>query len=556
MEQANFNVLEILCNVYGKVEKSKLSKEKLRKAQKEIDLLNEYLGTSSIQSVLFCVIFSLGYKLRGSVDLEDIAEYLETSELDIVRYKKDIDFLCEKCFVEVEESTRSRSKMPMASSIFSINPNLSDCIMNNQNLSSVNIKKTTLDRYDFVKSISDLIENRDDDDLPFTWLKRKLLLAEEKSCDLDFVKQTKKAIPEPEDRLLFYEVCDDFIQTNRRASDVGITLKDIYGSTRLMLSAAHSLKDGKNQLIKDEFVSLTKGGLFEDSEIILTEKGKQLFLQEDIGLFVKTVSDKDLLKPENIKSKSLFYSTEVKNQIDFLQTNLQIEQLRNLRQRLDDMNMPKGVCALFYGTPGTGKTETALQIAKATNRAIMQVDISQTKSCWFGESEKKIKEIFDKYRQLCKDAEQTPILLFNEADAVLSKRKDVGTSNVAQTENAIQNIILQEMETLDGILIATTNLANNFDAAFERRFLFKVKFEKPTIEAKMKIWNNKLSWLTPDDSKRLAEAFDFSGGEIDNIVRKATMDELITGKHSSIEQLISLCSNERLENAERKKVGF
>ena len=556
MEQANFNVLEILCNVYGKVEKSKLSKEKLRKAQKEIDLLNEYLGTSSIQSVLFCVIFSLGYKRRGSVDLEDIAEYLETSELDIVRYKKDIDFLCEKCFVEVEESTRSRSKMPMASSIFSINPNLSDCIMNNQNLSSVNIKKTTLDRYDFVKSISDLIENRDDDDLPFTWLKRKLLLAEEKSCDLDFVKQTKKAIPEPEDRLLFYEVCDDFIQTNRRASDVGITLKDIYGSTRLMLSAAHSLKDGKNQLIKDEFVSLTKGGLFEDSEIILTEKGKQLFLQEDIGLFVKTVSDKDLLKPENIKSKSLFYSTEVKNQIDFLQTNLQIEQLRNLRQRLDDMNMPKGVCALFYGTPGTGKTETALQIAKATNRAIMQVDISQTKSCWFGESEKKIKEIFDKYRQLCKDAEQTPILLFNEADAVLSKRKDVGTSNVAQTENAIQNIILQEMETLDGILIATTNLANNFDAAFERRFLFKVKFEKPTIEAKMKIWNNKLSWLTPDDSKRLAEAFDFSGGEIDNIVRKATMDELITGKHSSIEQLISLCSNERLENAERKKVGF
>ena len=207
MEQANFNVLEILCNVYGKVEKSKLSKEKLRKAQKEIDLLNEYLGTSSIQSVLFCVIFSLGYKRRGSVDLEDIAEYLETSELDIVRYKKDIDFLCEKCFVEVEESTRSRSKMPMASSIFSINPNLSDCIMNNQNLSSVNIKKTTLDRYDFVKSISDLIENRDDDDLPFTWLKRKLLLAEEKSCDLDFVKQTKKAIPEPEDRLLFYEVC-------------------------------------------------------------------------------------------------------------------------------------------------------------------------------------------------------------------------------------------------------------------------------------------------------------------------------------------------------------
>ena len=64
-----------------------------------------------------------------------------------------------------------------------------------------------------------------------------------------------------------------------------------------------------------------------------------------------------------------------------------------------------------------------------------------------------------------------PILLFNEADAVFSKRKDVNNGNVAQTENAIQNIILEEMENLDGILIATTNLADNLDGAFERRFV-------------------------------------------------------------------------------------
>ncbi len=78
-------------------------------------------------------------------------------------------------------------------------------------------------------------------------------------------------------------------------------------------------------------------------------------------------------------------------------------------------------------------------------------------------------------------------LLFNEADGVFGKRKDNPSSNVTQTEIAIQNIILEEMEKLDGILFATTNLTDNLDKAFERRFLFKIRFDKPTLEAKTNI---------------------------------------------------------------------
>lgn len=74
----------------------------------------------------------------------------------------------------------------------------------------------------------------------------------------------------------------------------------------------------------------------------------------------------------------------------------------------------------------------------------------------------------------------TPILLFNEADGVINKRKDSNSSAVAQTENEIQNIILQEMEEFKGILIATTNLTDNIDTAFERRFLFKLELTVPT----------------------------------------------------------------------------
>ena len=84
----------------------------------------------------------------------------------------------------------------------------------------------------------------------------------------------------------------------------------------------------------------------------------------------------------------------------------------------------------------------------------MMVDISETKSMWYGESEKRIKKIFDTYRGYLKTCDIAPILLFNEADAVIGKRKEAGQGSIDQTENAIQNILLQEMENLEGIMIA------------------------------------------------------------------------------------------------------
>ena len=190
----------------------------------------------------------------------------------------------------------------------------------------------------------------------------------------------------------------------------------------------------------------------------------------------------------------------------------------------------------------------------------MRVDISASKSCWFGESEKIIKRMFTDYRNLCKmcsneDDHKMPILLFNEADGILSKRKDTSSSNVAQTENAIQNIILEEMENLDGIMIATTNLVDNLDSAFERRFLFKVKFDNPTVDAKKKIWKSKLDWLDDTALETFAKDYDFSGGQIDNIVRKVTMDEVITGIRANYEDIIKLCKNEKLGN-KKNAIGF
>lgn len=219
--------------------------------------------------------------------------------------------------------------------------------------------------------------------------------------------------------------------------------------------------------------------------------------------------------------------------------------------------MRRGVACIFYGAPGTGKTETVLQLAHQTGRSVMQVDIPNLRSKWVGETEKNIKEVFDRYRSYCGKDELAPILLFNEADAVLCKRNEGAVNSIDKMENAMQNIILQEMETLDGIMIATTNLTGNLDAAFERRFLYKIEFPKPTADESRHIWQYMLPDIDDEDAYRLAKTYQFSGGQIENIARKQIVDSILSGEDKvSISRVIEACKTESFKHSSGKTIGF
>ena len=188
----------------------------------------------------------------------------------------------------------------------------------------------------------------------------------------------------------------------------------------------------------------------------------------------------------------------------------------------------------------------------------MVVDIPQIKSKWVGDSEKNIKAVFDRYSEISQRSKLTPILLFNEADAIIGIRKNGASNAVDKMENSIQNIILQEMESLDGIMIATTNLQENLDTAFERRFLYKIRFEKPDKEVREKIWQMMIPELTKSDASVLAESYEFSGGQIENIARKHAINSVLYGEEESpLNSLLQDCANEKLSNNDaRSKVGF
>lgn len=369
------------------------------------------------------------------------------------------------------------------------------------------------------------------------------------------VDRIAKHIPDVYERVLFYAIGKDMIDDG--TTSLSYEIKTLYPRQKRK-AILNEFKDNTNNLQIKGLVQIEKkSSLFgEETNITLTDEGKELLLGEEAALYITTFSDKQLLACDKIAEKRLFFSGELNDQLSLLRNSLNEDHYQGLCARLEENKLPKGICVLLYGEPGTGKTESVMQIAKATGRAIMHVDISATKTCWFGESEKLIKKVFTDYRRLCEKSKIKPILLFNEADAVFSKRKDVSSGSVAQTENAIQNIILEEMENLDGILIATTNLADNLDGAFERRFLFKIRYDKPTVEAKRNIWMSKLPSISEEDAQTLASSYEFSGGQIDNIVRKALMQEVIIGEKPTLNSLVTLCSEEKISKNGIKKIGF
>ena len=418
------------------------------------------------------------------------------------------------------------------------------------------------DIYAFIEKAHGYIHEKEiyDSDAPISRCERVLHRIMEKlekaNKHIPEVELISKLIPHEFERALFYSIAKDMI--NDDTTSLTYEVKSIYPRQQRR-TILNDFKDKNHSLQKNGLVEIEKqSSLFgEDIKLLLTDIGKEKLLGDDAALYIdNSISDKQLLACDKITEKKLFFSSELEEQLSLLRNSLDKDYYEGLRARLEENNLPKGIAVLLYGEPGTGKTESVMQIAKATGRAIMHVDISETKTCWFGESEKLIKKVFTDYRRLCEKSKVKPILLFNEADAVFSKRKDVNSGSVAQTENAIQNIILEEMENLDGILIATTNLADNLDGAFERRFLFKIRFDKPTVEAKRNIWLSKLPSLSVEDAHTLASSYEFSGGQIDNIVRKALMQEVIKGEKPTLNSLVTMCSEEKISKKNARRIGF
>lgn len=545
-KKIRWNISKAMSSVYQSLNGSKLKIKKTKTYSAAMEKLKALYNINQIQVWILCLAFERYFEREDSISLQNISGELGVPVMSIICWKKEIEFLVEHGFLE--HCGRNDAVQPLN--------DFSESIYNNTEY--IPQAKKEVDDIEFISYMADRYESRRGEDMSARSIQRELRLYEKAHSHLEVVKRVSDELEDPNYRFFVYDVANDVLKGGE--SNLNATISDLYdGGERY--SVATEMMEEKHELFQKGLIEFAKKGNLSDATITLSDKGRKLVLGEKAFLFEDSINDKNLIKTDSIKEKKLFYSPENQKEIDRLKAALQEEKLKGIQQRLKDDGLPVGVAVLLYGAPGTGKTESVMQIAKETGRSIIHVDISEAKSAWFGESEKRIKKIFTSYRNSCELAERKgelmPILLFNEADALISKRKNDTSGNCAQTENAIQNIILEELENLKGIFIATTNLASNMDSAFERRFLFKIKFENPSTEAKTSIWMNKLSWLDKESATEFAKEYDFSGGQIDNIVRKIAMNEVITGERPGISDIRDMCKCEKIDNPDgSRRMGF
>ncbi len=537
-------LIQAMDKVAEQARDSKFSDEFFLSVAPELGLLSDTYHITERQAALLSISLLCGpYR----VDFNDFARHLDMSNICVLGFAQDIDELVRRRLLRYRDAKdRDTFDVPQA---------VIRCLKRNETYQLP--QRTGLNTYQFFEVMEEMFDDLNNDSVSPTDLVIDMKQLMKDNSDIDFVKQFEALnISNCDNSLLLLWMVNRVINHDDNDFRLG-EFEDIYEYSSDYQKAKAELRSGEHVLMKANLIEhKTEDGLANTSRLGITDHAKQTLLSEfKIANREENVSN--LLKHGELQEKKLFYNDNMQDHVAEIESLLSPKKYNEIVERMKKSGFRQGFACLFYGAAGTGKTETVFQLARRTGRDIMLVDVPQIKSKWVGDSEKNIKAVFDRYREAVKRCKQAPILLFNEADAIFGVRKNGAESAVDKMENTIQNIILQEMEQLQGILIATTNLECNLDSAFERRFLYKLRFERPDAKIRAKIWQSMIKGLCKNDALTLAESFDLSGGQIENVARKHTINDILFGrKKKLVDTLAEYCQNERLEPSQLPKIGF
>lgn len=537
-------LLEAIERVVELSKDSKMSNDFLQNASLEIGLIADSYGITEQQAVLFCICMERGPR---KVDYDDFARHLDLSNIRVLSYASDVDALMRRRLIRYRNVHDEDS--------FDVNQSVIKALKRNEVYQLPTL--TGLDCNDLFEQLNMLFDDLDNDAITPEDLFAELEELFANNPQISMVQQLNELRISGYNLLLLLLFCHLLI--NQDDNDIRFgQMECVFSDKSDFTRVKGELRRAEHRLMRHNLIEhRSVDGIADTNSYCLTAYAKRTLLAE---MKLSSAEEKiaDVLCHKTLTEKPLFYAETIERQVSELSTFFLPERYKEIRERMQQRGFRHGFSCLFYGGPGTGKTETVYQLARQTGRDILVVDVPQIKSKWVGDSEKNIKALFDRYRELVRRSEVAPILLFNEADAIIGIRKNGATNAVDKMENTIQNIILQEMESLDGILIATTNLADNLDTAFERRFLYKIRFEKPDASVRSLIWKQMIPELSTTDAATLATVFDFSGGQIENIARKHAIHAVLHGEPESLlRTLQDYCATEKLESKSVvKKIGF
>lgn len=517
-------------------------------AERPISYIVDLLGFTQRQALVYAIVMNIYYDRQ--ISTFDIARSLDITPIKALPFDGDLEELCNRNYLRRNLNDDSLDKT------YKVTREAIESLRNNCAVVSESAKVNSCEEW--FSALDKIVTARCNERIDYATLCVSIdkLISENEKLPVIKRYMSRAGSLSVVDRMLFMWVCNMVVNDNFERV-VPENFKKLYEDSMTYRMQRKSLASGSNDLVRKGLlrVATSTEQRSRDCYELTPWVVKEMLAEMEIEMVPS--ANKDLIAHTSITPKQLYYNEKEQRSIDRLAALLQPTRFAQVRDELKKQGFRSGFACLFYGAPGTGKTETVMQLARATGRDLMQVNISEIKSMWVGESEKNIKAIFSHYRKLVEESEVAPILLFNEADAIIGKRLENVSRSVDKMENAMQNIILEEFERLEGILIATTNLTCNMDSAFERRFLYKVEFERPSVEVKSAIWQSMISELTVDDAISLSSKYDFSGGQIENVARKSIVDRILSGDDLSLDTLYTHCDAELLgKSVNKRKIGY
>jgi len=436
--------------------------------EKELTIVAEYLETGNGAAFLFSNIVSL-YFMGREVEFTDLCRHFDADPFEVLPHMKHVEELISRGIL-TRKNGRRRMQEPSINKTYYVAYDLCEAILKEQVCPSLK-KEYQSSLLDVLECMNDAINQCMDDELNAAELEEELDEIMTANKKFKFIKKLKGLNLSNLDRAVFVYVSWGII-SGCRSVDIERLLRGAVRRSSERVRYMQEVYNGQNRLINENFLEMREARFLNDAEFSITDKTKLILEEDGIGMTKKNARRDDLILPKDIGAKELFYNTSEAAQIDKLKPMLEEEKYHELVSRLQSKNLPVGLNVLLFGAPGTGKTETALQLARFSGRQLIKFDISN-------------------------------------------------------------------------------------DPAFDRRFLFKVEFSKPGIQQRSLIWQSKLDFITGSDAAILADSFELSGGQIDNVARKCEINFVLNGEVPKLDQLMTYCSEESVVSKGTKKaIGF
>ena len=544
--------IEYLKLLFVKSRSSKLEFE----LGKDVDNAFKYLSGLFNLSHIQCALLSIVFNFTIDEDLERVKtdRLLSFLGLDLEVFydiKGDIEVLINRGFIKQKKEDRSNN---LFNSSFVVNQKLLDMLFRNE---EIQFGVLFGNGYSFIQFCGQ--QYRVCNRKLLSHLSREEVLneiseQENKNENLTQIQTMKSLGLQVKDRLFMYYIIHRYKDGNENAVSAYTIGFDVLGPAKV-LSFIHKLKNKNTQMQVQGLVELVG-----DNELQLTDKAKELLLNDVTNTVEEGQSEVStthyFTKHDSIPERRLYFNSDIQRELNILQTLLQKDNFDEYQQAMRlKGNHNIGLSVLLYGPSGGGKTSIANTISRYTKRDILQVDLSQVRAKWYGDSEKNIKKIFVDYQAKCKISDNTPILLLDECDAILGKRSNTGEKH-DQTEAVMTNQLLEQFEKNNGIILGITNLVENLDPAFMRRFTMKYYIGNPDQKAVKSILKSKLDFLNEKEIGWIADRHLLTGGQIENISQKCVISRIITKSNPTVHEILEYCENEKIKSNPWKNIKY